>query len=264
MNMGPHDCFYRFRRDLTDASTIVYVHVKNLDIIPQQCQTYGPDVINVLEKNVGGWDQQWTTLEVCSDANGEIVGLPNTWQPHSLPPQLTVDDLPHLNVLGLEILSQFKSRVFEIRLNGQQQILKICPFAFQIKSMEKEIRAYHMLAAKRCNLIPRITSYVFERSQDQVIGFTCTKFQGRFAELVDYTKCKRSLTELHSCGVVHGDINKYNIIITSDGPRFFDLEESVFDTEDSEDNLSSLQQRELDGLERALSDQDGLGRPWSK
>jgi RIO-like serine/threonine protein kinase len=68
-----------------------------------------------------------------------------------------------------------------------------------------------------------------------------------------------SLPQLHSYGVVHGDLNKFNIIITADGPRFFDLEKSILDTNEeiSKDEFSRLQQEELDGLEKALHDEKG-------
>ena len=53
-------------------------------------------------------------------------------------------------------------------------------------------------------------------------------------------------------------------MITDDGPRFFDLEKSVLDTdkEVSKDDFSRLQQEELDGLEKALWDEECWRRPW--
>jgi tRNA A-37 threonylcarbamoyl transferase component Bud32 len=90
----------------------------------------------------------------------------------------------------------------------------------------------------------------------------CEEFQGRFAEPRDYCECRRSLQQLHSCGAVHGDLNKFNIIITTDGVRFIDLGKSILDTDEgvSKDKFSRLQQ-ELYGLEKALNNIDGWENP---
>jgi hypothetical protein len=124
------------------------------------------------------------------------------------------------------------------------------------------MKAYKTLAERGCCLIPRLSAYVFERSEEQIIGFTCEELYGRVAEPSDYNDCKHSLAKLHTYGVVHGDLNKFNIMITADGPRFFDLEKSVLDEGISKDDFSRLQQEELEGLEKALWDEEGWGRPW--
>jgi hypothetical protein len=262
LDMGTDDCFYRFRRDFELTSTVVYVHLQTLDIIPQDHQTYGPGLIKDLRSNVEVWDQQWTTLTVFRE-DGKVRYAQDQWKPHFLPPNAASGDLPRLNVLNLEIRHGFKNRVSLIQLDMQRQILKICPFMYQLQYFTQEIKAYNTLSKRGCSLIPRLSSYVFERSEEQIIGFTCEEFKGRFARPSDYSKCKHSLLQLHSYGIVHGDLNKFNIIITADGPRFFDLEKSVLDTEEiSKDEFSRLQQEELDGLEKALHDEEGWGKPW--
>jgi len=265
LDMGTDDCFYRFRRDFELTSTVVYVHLQNLDIIAQDHQTYGPGVIKDLRSNVEVWDQQWTTLTVFRK-DGKVQYAQDQWKPHFLPPNATSGDLPRLNILDLEIRHGFKNRVSLIQLDIQRQILKICPFKYQLQYFTQEIKAYNTLSARGCSLIPRLSAYIFERSEEQIIGFICEEFQGRFARPSDYSDCRNSLLQLHSYGVVHGDLNKFNIIITADGPRFFDLEKSVLDTDEeiSNDEFSLLQQEELDGLEKALHDEEGWGRPWLK
>lgn len=52
LDMGTHDCFYRFRRDSDLISTVVYVHLQDLDIIAQDRQTYGPELIQDLRDKV--------------------------------------------------------------------------------------------------------------------------------------------------------------------------------------------------------------------
>jgi len=190
--------------------------------------------------------------------------IQDQWKPHFLYPSAASGDLPRLNFLDLEIKHGLKNRVSLIQLDIQRQILKICPFKYQLQYFTRELKAYNTLSERGCSLIPRLAAYVFERSEDQIIGFTCEEFQGRFAKPSDYSECKHSLLQLQSYGVVHGDLNKFNIIITPEGPRFFDLEKSIFDTDEdiSKDEFSRLQQEEIDGLEKALYNEEGWGRPW--
>ncbi|KAF2802116.1 uncharacterized protein BDZ99DRAFT_402048 [Mytilinidion resinicola] len=252
LDMSPHDCYYRFRRDFNYISTVIYVHVRDLGIIPQDCQTYGPDVIKELGKAVEVWNQQWTTLTVFR-RDGKIQWLQDDWKPHSLPPHVVLKDVPCVNVLDLNVERLLKNRIF-----------KNCPFEFELEYMVRELRAYNMLRERGCTLIPTISAYVFERSDNQIIGFICEEFKGDFAGPDNYAECKRSLLQLHSYGLIHGDLNKFNIIITANGPRFFDLEKSIFDSDIglSEHEFSRLQEEELNGLEKALRDEEGWGKPW--
>jgi hypothetical protein len=52
-------------------------------------------------------------------------------------------------------------------------------------------------------------------------------------------------------------------MITEDGPRFFDLEKSVLDTdgEISKDDFSRLQQEELEGLHEGSRSLQAAGAP---
>ncbi len=261
--MGICDCFYRFRRDFDLTSTVIYVHLQDLDIIAPDRQTYGPEVINDLRNSVEIWDQQWTTLTVFRE-NGKVQYTQDDWKPHFLSPDAALGNFPRKNVLDIHIGHGFKNRVFLVQLESRRQILKICPFEFELKYFAQEIKGYNRLSERGCNLIPRMYAYVFERSEEQIMGFVCEELHGRFAGPSDYGECKCSLLQLHSYGVVHGDINKFNIIITADGPRFIDLEKSMLDTDGDicKEEFARLQQEELDGFEKALQDEEGWGRPW--
>lgn len=263
LDMGTHDCFYRFRRDFEATSTVIYVYLQDLDIIAQDRQTYGPDVIQDLRDKVDVWDQQWTTLTVFRDG-GRIQYRQDQWEPHYLPKEVASGTLPRLNFLNLDIQHSFKNRVFLVHFNMERQVLKICPFQSELPYFTQEMKVYKTLSERGCDLIPRLSAYVYERSEEQIIGFVCEELHGRVAELDDHDECKRSLAKLHTYGIIHGDLNKFNIMITKDGARFFDLEKSILDTdgEISQEDFSRLQQEELEGLKKALSDEEGWGRPW--
>ena len=70
------------------------------------------------------------------------------------------------------------------------------------------------------------------------------------------------MERLHGFGVVHGDLNRYNIIMSTDGLRLIDLEKAVVDTEVCGDEFSRLRIEELNGLQNALNGEEGWGKPW--
>src|SRR5450432_3792080 len=158
IDMGTHDCFYRFRRDFQLTSTVVYVHLQNLDIIAQDHQTYGPEVIKDLRNIVEVWDQQWTTLTVFRE-DGKVQYIQDQWKPHFLPLAAALCRFPRLNVLDLDIRHSFKHRVFLIQLGSRRQILKICPFKFRLQYFTQEVEVYNALSERGCSLIPRLSAY---------------------------------------------------------------------------------------------------------
>jgi hypothetical protein len=81
--------------------TVVYVHLRNLDIIAQDYQTYGPEVIDELRNIVEVWDQPWTTLTVFRKYE-KVKYAQDQWKPHFLSLDITLGHLPRLNVLNLD------------------------------------------------------------------------------------------------------------------------------------------------------------------
>lgn len=70
LDMGTDDCLYRLCRDLDSTSTVIYVHLLSLDILPLDSLTYGPDLIKELRRIVPTWDEPWTTLTVSRTSRG--------------------------------------------------------------------------------------------------------------------------------------------------------------------------------------------------
>ncbi|OBT50024.1 hypothetical protein VE04_10165 [Pseudogymnoascus sp. 24MN13] len=265
LDMGTDDCLYRLRRDLSSTGTVIYVHLRTLDILPADSLTYGPDLVKEFRLNVPNWnDESWTTLTVSREEGGEVKAVRDEWAPHFLTADAITRELPRINVLGVEVTARLKNRVSRARLPGQERrcILKTCPFAYQLRYFAQEVRAYEALCERQCDLVPRLEAYVFERSEEQVVGFVCEEVEGRFTGPEDYEECRRGVEKLHEFGVVHGDLNKYNIIMGTDGPRFIDLEKAVVDTQVSGDEFSRLRIEELGGLENTLNDEEGWGKPW--
>lgn len=253
------DGLYRLRRD----RTVIYVDLQALDIVKPDNRTWGPGLLKDLRRNVDIWDHPWTTLTILR-RDGEIRCLQDQWTPHFLPPGVNlVSNVPRLNFVDLEILEFLKPSVSVISLDDRRQIVKICPFKWLFRWLRREAEAYALLTQRGCRLIPRLSAYVFERSEEQIVGFVVEELQGRWAGPDDGVACRRGLARLHSYGIVHGDVNRFNIMITSDGPRFLDLEKAVFDTDGlPSGEFARLQQEEMDGLDQALRSREIWGRPW--
>ncbi|KFY07755.1 hypothetical protein V492_06855 [Pseudogymnoascus sp. VKM F-4246] len=266
LDMGTDDCLYRLRRDLPSTSTVIYIYLLTLSLLPTDSLTYGRNLIRDLRRTVPDWDEEWTTLTISREDDAVKV-LRDEWAPHFLPASAITRELPRINVLGVEVLKSLKNRVSRVRLpdkQQQQRILKIRPFAYQLRYLAQEMRAYEMLWEKGCELVPGVGAYVSERSEEQVIGFLCEEIEGRFAGWGDYEKCREALGKLHGYGVVHGDLNRYNIIMAGERMRFVDLEKAVLDIDVEGEEFMRLCVEELEGLEKALGDEEGWGKPWGE
>ncbi|KAF2850620.1 hypothetical protein T440DRAFT_468204 [Plenodomus tracheiphilus IPT5] len=66
----------------------------------------------------------------------------------------------------------------------------------------------------------------------------------------DTLACQRGLERLHREGVFHGDINKYSILITSEEPKFIDLEHAIVS---DADNCNTGKGKDFEDLKLALS-----------
>ncbi|KFY71664.1 hypothetical protein V499_08151 [Pseudogymnoascus sp. VKM F-103] len=147
LGMGTEDCLYRLRRDLPSTSTVIYIHPLSLSLIPTDSLTYGLDLIRNLGRTVPDWDNEaWTTLTV-SHEDGAVKAVRDEWAPHFLPVDANTRELPRINVLDLEVVASLKNRVSRVCLPGRPRtrILKICPFAYQLRYLEREFRAYEKM-----------------------------------------------------------------------------------------------------------------------
>jgi hypothetical protein len=256
------ECLYRIHRDLDreDCGRIVYVYVKDPSIIPDDARTHGPSLLKHLEEYVE-WNQVWTTLTIL-----KVDGQTRCLKDLSPPPSLHLADCPGhyplFQITQLKTIHQFKQRVSQVELESKSHILKIATFAHEVRWIRQEIKVYHYLTTRNSGLVPRLLGYACE--QERIIGFLCEMVVGRVPSTDDIEVCRRGLDQLHREGVIHGDINKYNIFITAEGLKFVDLEDAIL--VDSIDDAKGLESKfeEMERLKPALGDsKSGLGRPWN-
>ncbi|ORX99351.1 hypothetical protein BCR34DRAFT_495448, partial [Clohesyomyces aquaticus] len=68
------------------------------------------------------------------------------------------------------------------------------------------------------------------------------------------------LKRLHSKGVIYRDVNKYNILIITEGPKFINLEHATVCVSGA-DNYNNSKVKDIKDLKRALVNKSGLGQP---
>lgn len=262
LEVGPDDAYYRLQRDDNDGKRVVYVHVTDISILPEFSRTCGLLLIRDLSK-LSGWYDKWNTLTV-SRRGDEIQCLQDQLPLPGLPPEKVVAGYPFFNVLNLRVLSRKKCRVTYVDNGSELCYLKIARCSYELRFLFREFEAIHALAEKKSPLGPELLGYAYEEPQHRVIGFLLKEIPGRPACISDKEDCMEALRELHASGVVHGDLVKYNILITSGGPRFIDFENSSLRPHIDLESWNTITQQELCNLEPSLLDSSGKGKPWNR
>lgn len=242
------DAIYRILREYEDGRVrIVYVLLNASGVIPREdfSQTFGPSVITHLSK-LKEWNGEWTTMAILPGKHTPEIQL-DPFRPHRVAGELVYNDYSSFDFLELQEIVMIKDRTGACFHNEQPCYVKLAQFDFQIPALEREIRAYRHLATRQSALAPKMLGYVYEDTKDRVIGVLIEEITGRFPTLDDLEACREALSSLHTDGIVHGDGNQYNIIMTDNGVKFIDFEASKIndDTKDWKDRAKM----ELDGLE---------------
>ncbi|KAG6017798.1 hypothetical protein E4U54_002950 [Claviceps lovelessii] len=260
IDLGPYDCLYRILRNDGQEQRVVYVLLEYLDLIPETSQTFGPLVIRELSK-LAEWNGRWKTLTISKDDDVGVTARADVFEPHGLPPreppQEGEEPFRMFSIFDLEPLDDVKNRVSRVQVNGEECFLKIARFEFEVAALAHESRVYETLTRQGSNLVPRLLGYAYEETHDRAIGLVFEAIPGYHPGIEDLAVCQEALQRLHSSNVVHGDINRYNMLVTQDGVKFIDLELSEIGT-DHEAKMD----KEMKDLEKQLLDESGTGRPW--
>ncbi|KAL9099569.1 MAG: hypothetical protein Q9163_004949 [Psora crenata] len=257
LDIGLYDCLYRIRRDAGGVSHVVYIKVTELDIIPEDRRTYGPDIVRELSA-LESWSDVWDTLTISKDGDGIKCHL-DAFRPHSLPEAHLPGNYERFNVLDIPILRHVKDRVYQVASSSGSCFLKIAKFGHELGWLAQEIAVYHILTDMKSQLAPRLLGYAFEERGNRVMGFLFEEVNGRLPVVEDIEICGNALQQLHDLNIIHGDVNKYNIFITDDGAKFIDFEESQMGPDVNE----GLKAKEMETLKQELIENSGKGRPWT-
>jgi RIO-like serine/threonine protein kinase len=97
----------------------------------------------------------------------------------------------------------------------------------------------------------RVIGFLMERVKDEA-------GDARHATPADLEACSQALTKLHQLRILHGDINKYNMLVTSKGVTLVD-----FCTARKCEDTSALD-KEMQDLEMRLRSDSQLGKPGGR
>ncbi|KAE8396976.1 hypothetical protein BDV37DRAFT_292852 [Aspergillus pseudonomiae] len=174
-----------------------------------------------------------------------------------------VQDIWHPNYfdcLELQRVKQITAATYEATFSSQglstsskpmpTAIAKIARFWWEIPRLSQETRIYKTL--ENTGLAPRFLGHIHENGR--VIGILLEKLEGREANIKDLPACISVLKQLHTIGIHHGDVNRYNFIVQNDAARLIDFERSQICHGDA----ASLE-AEMASLNGQLNERTGRG-----
>ena len=207
------------------------------------------------------WNTQWSTLLVSKSPHG-FTSSNDVFKPHRvpcLPANLPIHPSNCYDFLSLTRLHRLSDRVTIVRRskNDNPCVLKIARFSYELRALQTEIKAYGVLLASGYINAPKFIGYVYEETDERIIGFLMEYLQGRHAELDDLHLCSVSMAELHPVGIVHRDLNKYNIIVSDNKAKFIDCEAAIFQ---GAKWFTERKQLEVVGLAQKLADVSDTGK----
>lgn len=258
------DCLYSVSRQYDANTKIVYVLAESWSVIPNIESSREEDVLNIFSTLPEWPHDSWTTLNVYR-AGDEVKAKPDVFEPHHLDQRMLLGDYPLFNYLDLPVLETYQTRVFRVLLNDQRCFLKLALFPKDVRPIVKELRAYHVLTELLSNTAPKLLGYACEGTADRVVGFFYEELVGRYPNFRDMQTCERSLDRLHELGICHGDIDRYNIVVTNNGRRakFIDFEQSMVGPAgcDNEDFEERKDEESVELLGEVMNEHDNATGP---
>ena len=153
--------------------------------------------------------------------------------------------------LSFEIGERLRSNVYMASSPQFEKpiVAKFARFHWEIGYYIAETQAYSWIEGH--NIGPEFLGYLTE--DGRVIGFLIEYVEGHHATISDLPACEAVVRRLHGLGVLHGDLNKHNFLISERGAILIDFETA----KQSENN--EVMEREVKGLKGQLLDESGNG-----
>lgn len=200
--------------------------------------------------------EEWTVATISRDktsgdvrtalSNRTLAGVHCPWHPAKVD-CLDLERTRQLTVMASEVISHSPTLPSS---QAATMVAKIARFEWELPRIRQETRAYQLLE-KGCGLAPRFLAHLHENGR--VMGFLLEKVEGRSASIRDLGVCEAALGKLHGLGLVHGDVNRYNFLVTEQGAKLIGFEHL------REDASPEPRRKELDKLRAELADESGRG-----
>lgn len=128
-------------------------------------------------------------------------------------------------------------------------VAKFAIFEWEVGYYEAEIEAYSWIEGH--GIGPKFLGHLTE--EGRVIGFVLQNLHERHACIDDIVSCTRIVERLHALGILHGDLNRHNFLVTDNRTALIDFEACTKSKDEGE------KARELQGLKQELLDDSGKG-----
>lgn len=199
------------------------------------------------------YSEKWTVAHISRNKTSndleytlcvrKMAGVNNQW--HSLTIDcLSLEKTKLLTAMAFEAISDSTYHDLPPRV-----IVKIARFEWELPRIEQETRAYQLLEGS--GLAPRFLGHVHENGR--IMGFILEKLEGRSASISDLSSCEGALGSLHGLGLLHGDVNRYNFLVTEEGVKLLDFENT------QENASAEAMSKELEYVRAELIDESGRG-----
>lgn len=191
----------------------------------------------------------WNSARIKKSPNGEIIAI---FKHKDLPEVTTIWHQNLVDTLSLNDIRKRNNQVSEVAYGSGTAVSKIARFHWEIGYLERETHIYSLIDGH--GIGPRFLGHVTDGMQGRVIGLLIEKLEGRHAGIGDIVACQEVLKKLHSLGMTHGDVNRYNFLVTATGARLIDFEDTKPGANAEE------MEKELNSLEEQLVEETGRGR----
>jgi serine/threonine protein kinase len=128
-------------------------------------------------------------------------------------------------------------------------VAKFARFHREIGYYVAETQAYSWIEVH--NIGSEFLGYLTE--DGRVIGFLIEHVRGHHATISDLRACEVTVRRLHALGILHGDLNKHNFLVSERGAILIE-----FETAKRSENREAMK-REVEELEGQLLDESGNG-----
>lgn len=211
-------------------------------------QTLTPLLLNAIRKadiydwNRGHISRRNGRLHFHAHRKTPLPAITNIWHP------LQID------YLDLKVKTELKDYVCEVRCPQFQSpvIAKFASVLWMVKRLETETSIYQWLQDE--DIGPKFLGHVSENGR--VIGFVVEQITGfHHAGMEDLALCQAAVKKLHGMGILHGDLNRHNMLVHNGRVILIDFECAKRCGDEG------LLDEEFRSLPERLEDESGRGMP---
>lgn len=215
------------------------------------------------------YEEEWTVADISRDessgdlktsfSNRKLAGVEHPWHHHRID-CLELEKIELLTAKAFGAVTHPNNLPFTLPSPSPTStanvivIAKIARFEWEIPRITQETRAYQILEGS--GLAPRFLGHIHENGR--IVGFLLEKIEGRSASLHDLNICEAALGKLHAMRLLHGDVNRYNFLVTEE--KEGGAKVTLLDFECLQENASpEIMCREMESLRTELVDESGRG-----